>query len=112
MSGRAFFVDRPVNIVEEGIDVAIRIGHLPDSGFTAIKVGSVRRVACESPAYLEKHGVPQTSADLKQHRVVASTSAWASTEWKFGGEQRVTVDPALQCNSNEAAIATAVSGWG
>lgn len=72
----------------------------------------MRRVACGSPAYFEKQGVPLTTADLKQHRVVASTSAWVSTEWKFGGEQRVTVDPALQCNSNEAATATAVSGWG
>jgi DNA-binding transcriptional LysR family regulator len=112
MAGRTFFVDRPVNIVEEGVDVAIRIGHLPDSGFTAIKVGSVRRVVCGSPEYFERHGVPDTPADLKQHRIAASTSAWASPEWRFAGEQRVTVDAALQSNTNEAAIATAKSGWG
>lgn len=74
MCGRTLFVDRPVNIVEEGIDVAIRIGHLPDSGFAAVKVGTVRRVVCGSPGYFERHGVPLTPADLKQHRVVASTS--------------------------------------
>jgi len=98
--------------VEEGVDVAIRIGHLPDSGFTAIKVGSVRRVVCGSPAYFEKHGVPSTPADLKAHRVTASISAWASPEWRFAGDQRVTIDATLQCNTNEAAIATAKDGWG
>lgn len=112
MSGRTFFVDRPVNIVEEGIDVAVRIGHLPDSGFTAIKVGSVRRVICGAPAYFEKHGIPSTPTDLKLHRVVASTSAWASPEWTFAGGQRVTINPTLQCNTNEASIATATAGWG
>lgn len=112
MSGRTFFVDRPVNIVEEGVDVAVRIGHLPDSGFTAIKVGSVRRVVCGSPAYFEKHGVPLKPADLKGHRVAVSTSAWASPEWRFAGDQRVTIDATLQCNTNEAAIATAKKGWG
>ena len=60
MHARTFFVDRPVNIVDEGIDVAIRIGHLADSGFTAIQVGSVRRVICAAPSYLEKYGVPAT----------------------------------------------------
>ena len=112
MSGRTFFVDRPVNIVEEGIDVAVRIGHLPDSGFTAIKVGTVRRVVCGSPQYFETHGVPNTPADLKKHRVAASTSAWASPEWRFAGDQRITVDAILQSNTNEAAIATAKAGWG
>lgn len=112
MSARSFFIDRPVNIVEEGIDVAIRIGHLPDSGFTAIKVGSVRRVVCGAPAYFEKHGIPAKPADLKDHRVVGSTSAWASPEWRFGRDERVMIHPNLQCNTNEAAISTAVTGWG
>ncbi|NYZ13969.1 LysR family transcriptional regulator [Azospirillum sp. RWY-5-1] len=112
MSGRTFFVDRPVNIVEEGIDVAVRIGHLPDSGFTAIKVGTIRRVICGSPGYFEKHGVPTVPADLKNHRIIASTGAWASPEWRFAGDQRVTIDSVLQCNTNDAAIATAAAGWG
>lgn len=112
MSGRTFFIDRPVNIVEEGVDVAVRIGHLPDSGFTAIKVGSVRRVICGAPGYFERHGVPLAPADLKRHRVAAATSAWASPEWRFARDQRVTIEATLQCNTNEAAIATARSGWG
>lgn len=112
MRVRTLFLDRPVNIVEEGIDVAVRIGHLPDSGFTAVKVGTVRRVICGSPAYFERHGVPLTPADLKSHRIAASTSAWASPEWRFAGDKRVTIDPILQCNTNEAVIATAKEGWG
>lgn len=112
MHARTFFVDRPVNIVDEGIDVAIRIGHLADSGFTAIQVGSVRRVICAAPSYLEKYGVPATPAELKHHRIVVSQSAWASPEWRFAGGQRVLIDPVLQSNTNESAIATARAGWG
>lgn len=112
MRATSLFVDRPVSIVEEGVDVAVRIGHLPDSGFSAIKVGTTRRVICGSPTYFEKHGVPTTPADLRKHRIVAPTSAWASPEWRFAREQRVTIDAALQCNTSEAAIATAIKGWG
>lgn len=110
MRARALFVDRPVNIVDEGVDVAIRIGHLPDSGLTAVKVGTVRRVICGSPDYFERHGVPGSPADLRDHRVAASTSAWASPEWRFANEQRVTIDAVLQCNTNEAAITSARQG--
>lgn len=112
MKAKTLFVDRPVNIVDEGIDVAIRIGHLPDSGLSAIKVGTVRRVMCGSPKYFERYGVPQSPADLKDHRIAASTAAWASPEWRFADDQRVTVDPVLQCNTNEAAIHSAREGWG
>lgn len=112
MSGRTLFVDRQVNIIEEGIDVAVRIGHLADSGLTGIKVGTVRRVVCGSSEYFKKHGIPASPADLKKHRIVSSTSAWASSEWRFADDRRVTVSAALQCNTNEAAIAVAASGWG
>ncbi|MFP5456629.1 MAG: LysR family transcriptional regulator [Alphaproteobacteria bacterium] len=112
VSGRTFFVDRPVNLVDEGVDVAIRIGYLADSGFTAIKVGAVRRVVCGAPDYLARHGVPTSPADLRKHRIAASTSAWASPEWRFAEDQRVTIDANLRCNTNEAAIAAARSGHG
>jgi DNA-binding transcriptional LysR family regulator len=111
VTARTFFVDRPVNMVEEGVDVAVRIGHLPDSGFTAIQVGSVRRVVCGSPDYFAKYGVPKTPADLRDHRIATSTSAWASPEWRFRQDQRVTIHPSLQCNTNEAAINAAVASW-
>jgi DNA-binding transcriptional LysR family regulator len=112
VTARTLFVDRPVNIIEEGIDVAVRIGHLPDSGLSAIKVGTVRRVICGAPAYFEKHGMPATPTDLKDHRIVASISAWASPEWRFAGDQRITISAALSCNTNAAAIAAARAGWG
>ena len=112
MRARLLFIDRPVNIIEEGVDVAVRIGHLQDSGFTAIKVGSVRRVICGSPDYFSRHGIPATPADLKDHRIAISTAAWTSTEWRFAGDQRVTIDPVLQCNNNESAIAATKAGWG
>ncbi|MGO4198636.1 LysR family transcriptional regulator [Rhizobium sp. YAF28] len=112
--GRGLFVDRVVGMVEEGIDVAIRIGHLPDSGLTATRVGQVRRVICGSPVYFEKHGVPMTPGDLSNHRIVASTSAWTSLEWRFGVHRKSTVhvSPRLFCSTNEAAISAAASGWG
>jgi DNA-binding transcriptional LysR family regulator len=112
MAARTLFVDRSVNIVEEGIDVAVRIGHLPDTGFTAAKVGAVRRVVCGSPAYFQRHGIPQTPQDLKGHRVALSTGAWASPEWRFAQDQRVTIHPVLVSNTNEAGIAAALAGWG
>ena len=112
MAARTLFVDRPVNVVEEGIDVAIRIGHLSDSGFTAARVGAVRRVICGSPAYFERHGIPAVPADLRDHRIALSTGAWASPEWRFAHDERVTVHPTLQSNTNEAGIAAALAGWG
>jgi DNA-binding transcriptional LysR family regulator len=114
VTGRTLFVDRIVNIIEEGVDVAVRIAHLPDSGYSAIRVGSVRRVICAAPAYLEQHGTPRHPADLADHVVIASTSAWGSPEWHFGpdGGTRVAVHPRLTCNTNQAALSAAIGGMG
>lgn len=110
VNGRVLFVDRQVNLIDEGIDVAVRIGRLQDSGFSAVQVGTVRRVVCGSPAYFQQHGVPKTPADLRNHRIAASTGAWVSPEWRFARDQRVTIQNWLQSNTNEAAIATAIAG--
>ncbi len=114
VTGRTLFLDRFVNLIDEGVDVAVRIGHLQDSSQSAIKVGTVRRVVCGAPAYFDKHGVPQAPADLGRHRIIAPTAAWASLEWRFGRQQKsnVTVHPRLFCNTNDAAISAAVEGWG
>jgi DNA-binding transcriptional LysR family regulator len=112
--GRAVFADRIVNLMEEEVDVAIRIGHLPDSGYAAIRVGEVRRVICGSPAYFQRKGIPEMPSDLAEHRIIATTNAWSSLEWKFGMREKtnVRIAPRLFCSTNEAAILAAVDGWG
>jgi DNA-binding transcriptional LysR family regulator len=114
VTARSLFVDRVVNIVEDGIDVAIRIGRLPMSGLSAVRVGCVRRVICGAPSYFEKHGVPQVPADLTHHWIIAPTAAWFSLEWYFGPERKngITIRPRLLCNTNEGAIAAVEQGKG
>ncbi len=114
VSIRTLFVDRMVNIVEEGVDLAVRIGNLPNSGFSALRVGAVHRIVCGSPGYFEKNGVPVTPADLANHAVISATSAWVSTEWRFGQDQKtiVHVHPRLYCNTNDAALQAAINGFG
>ena len=110
----ATFVDRVVHIVDEGIDVAVRIGHLPDSSQSAIKVGAVRRIVCGSPQYFAANGVPKSPADLANHKIITSTSAFASHEWRFGGAQKqsINVSPRLNFSTFEAAIQATLQGWG
>lgn len=114
VTARALFLDRVVNIIDEGIDIAIRIGHLPDSSYSAIRVGTVRRVVCGAPGYFERHGVPTRPADLANHRIIAATSAFSALDWRFGRDEKtvVTVSPRLSCSTYEAVIAAALSGWG
>ena len=112
---RTLFVDRVVNLVDEGIDVAVRIGHLPDSSLTAIRVGSVRRLVCASPAYLDAHGIPASPAALASHDVVAFSGITPSRQWSFhttGGAVTTSVAPRLTANSPDAAIAAALAGYG
>lgn len=113
VDGRVLLLDRVANLVDEGIDVAVRIGALPDSGLAATRCGSVRRVVCASPAYLDAHGTPETPADLARHRIVAVTQSVAP-EWRFGRDRKTVVPlkPRLTCNVNEAAISAALDGWG
>jgi DNA-binding transcriptional LysR family regulator len=111
----AYFLDRVVNLVDEGMDVAVRIGHLPDSSLKALRVGQVRRVLCASPEYLARHGVPQHPADLQQHAVIAASGISPRVEWKFGGPDdptMVRIAPRLTVTSNDAAVAGVVAGLG
>lgn len=114
VSVNALLLDRVTNLVEEGIDVAVRIGYLPMSNLTAVRVGTVRRIVCGAPGYLRRFGVPQSPADLTRHRIIATTGAGASPEWRFGtdGGTRIRIEPRLTCNANDAAIEAAVRGWG
>ena len=114
VAARALFLDRIVNLIEEGIDVGVRIGHLADSGLTATRVGSVRRVVCAAPSYLERHGVPETPRDLRDHAVIGASNPGTLPEWRFGPEGRTTVGvhARLVCNTVDAALAAALDGWG
>ncbi len=112
---RAVFADRIVSMVEEGIDVAIRIGHLPDSGLLAKRVGEVRRVVCAAPSLLDRLGRPEHPHDLARMPIVASAASSLLTEWRFrDGDREVVVRPTprLVVSSNRAAIEAACLGTG
>jgi DNA-binding transcriptional LysR family regulator len=115
VSVQTLFVDRVVNLIDEGLDVALRIGELPDSSLTAIRVGSVRRVICASPEYLEQRGVPQVPEDIRLHDIIQFSSLASKTEWHFKGpEGNITVpfSTRLTVNTADVAIAAAVAGRG
>jgi DNA-binding transcriptional LysR family regulator len=107
--------DRIVGLVEEGVDVAVRIGVLRDSSLRARAVGATRRVVVASPAYLAARGRPRRPADLAGHEVLQLSALGAQPEWRFhrgGKEVRVPIVPRLVTNSAEAAIAHAERGGG
>lgn len=108
--------DRNVNLIEEHVDVAVRIGALPDSGLVATRVGAIRRVVCASPGYLKRHGAPKTLGDLAQHRCISFDGLDAPTAWTFAtaaGEKRhVPVRSRLTVSTADAAIAAAVLDLG
>lgn len=109
------FVDRVVNLMEEGIDVAVRIGELPDSSLQAIRVGSVRRVICAAPAYLAAHGIPQRPEDLAQHTLISATGVTPAPQWRLmadGASTLFDIRPRLATTTNDAAIAATLSGFG
>ncbi|MFJ4257631.1 MULTISPECIES: LysR family transcriptional regulator [Pseudomonas] len=111
----AYFLDRVVNMVEEGMDVAVRIGPLPDSGLKALRVGKVRRMLCASPDYLARHGVPKHPSDLAGHAVIGTTNLSPRAGWRFGVTEEPTMvrmKPRLTVTSNDGAIAAASGGLG
>ena len=115
VAAQTLFLDRIVNLLDEGLDVAIRIGHLPDSSLTAIRVGSVRLVTFGTPQYLHEHGIPRHPDELAAHRLVQSRALAGGTEWPYhdgGREIAVKVAPRLRMNTNDAVIAAVSCGWG
>lgn len=115
VTGELVLADRVVNLVEEGIDVAIRIGALRDSSLRARAVGATRRVVVGSPAYLAGRRRPRSPADLAAHALVHASALAAQPEWRFhrrGREVRVPIAPRLVTNSAEAAVGHAERGVG
>jgi DNA-binding transcriptional LysR family regulator len=107
--------DRNVNLIEDHIDLAVRIGDLPDSSLVAIGVGAISRVVCGSPAYLERRGRPSTPHDLTSHDCVTFESLVPQSSWTFvSGKSEVAaqIRPRLTVNTAEAAIDAAVAGVG
>lgn len=111
----ALFVDRVVNMIEENVDVAIRIGELPDSTYRAIKVGAVRRVLCASEEYLKTYGYPNKPEDLSQHKMILARGLNPTDEIRFldhGKEVGVRVKPYLSISDNDSAALAAQEGLG
>ncbi len=115
VTAACWFLDRVVNMMDEGVDVAVRIGELPDSSMQAISVGRVRRVICASPDYLDKHGIPQTPEALSAHCIVSASPVTPTADWRLmdHGEPRIVkLQARMITTTNDAAVAAAVSGFG
>ena len=111
---RMLLVDRIIDLVEEGLEIGVRIGNLPDSSLRATRLGTIRYVTCASPSYLKRHGEPRTPAELAAHECISFTRLSPPDRWSFAGsrERRVTIKPRLIVNTAEAAIDAAESGLG
>jgi DNA-binding transcriptional LysR family regulator len=112
---RATFSDQVVDLIEQNIDVAVRISHLADSGLTAIRVGFVERVVCASPAYLRAHGVPSHPRELAQRDLIAFSGVGEPHAWRFHHADKSEIvhpKPRLVVNSADLAIAAAIAGHG
>jgi DNA-binding transcriptional LysR family regulator len=109
-------LNRIVSFVDEGIDLGLRIAHLPDSSMRAILVGHVQRIVCAHPGYLARRGTPKTPADLAGHDIIwISGTRPASERWSFGSGKStssVAIDPRLVVSTAQAGLDAAASGGG
>ena len=115
ISVRLNLSDRVVNLMEEHIDVALRIGELPDSSLTATKVGAIRRIVCASPGYLAARGTPPHPTDLVAHDCVTFEGLMSPQEWTFRitkADTPVAIRSRLVVNTAEAAVDAAIAGLG
>lgn len=103
--------DRIVSLVEEGVDIAVRVGLLTDSALIAVRLGEVRRLLAASPDYLARRGTPVTLPELTQHDMIAFEGIASTDEWRFG-DTGIRVEPRLWANTADAAIAAAEAGLG
>ena len=110
-SVNAVFLDRPVNLLEEGLDIGIRIGELHDSNLRSRRIGTVRILTCAAPDYLAGNGMPEVPASLAEHTIIGSNTS-SSFDWRFGESRSIPLKPRLIVNNNTAAIESAVRGLG
>jgi DNA-binding transcriptional LysR family regulator len=107
--------DNRQDLIKAAVDVAIRLGRLPDSTATAKLIAMIPRVVIASPDYLARHGAPETPEDLVRHRILGGTAAAAPTAWKFqkdGEERAIKLEPHFSTDENEGLIAAAAAGFG
>lgn len=108
--------DRFVDLLDEGMDVALRIGHLRDSSLVAVPVGKIHRIVCASPDYLRRAGTPELPADLAQHRCVQFIGVVPGADWTFSDGtdniDRVTIKAALTTNQIDIALDACCKGLG
>jgi DNA-binding transcriptional LysR family regulator len=111
---RMMLLDRNVRIVEEGIDVAVRIGHLADSTLRTVSIGAVTQMLVASPAYLAMHGKPATPSALARHHCITGGGPRAGGDWQFGlkGSASVAIIPRLFVDTVDATLAAAEAGIG
>jgi DNA-binding transcriptional LysR family regulator len=115
MKIRLALTDRSSDLIEDGLDAAVRIGELPSSSAVATRVGAVRRVVVASPDYLKRRGEPKTPADLADHDTIAFAALDGIDRWRFRtgkGSSDGAIRPRLVVNTAEAAIDAAESGFG
>jgi DNA-binding transcriptional LysR family regulator len=115
VSVRLALGDRVVNLLEDHVDLALRIGDLPDSGLIVTNLGSVRRVVCASPAYLSRQGTPRELQELKGHHCVSFEPFATGDTWRFRRDRAdvvVPITPRLTVSTAEAAIDAATAGVG
>lgn len=112
VDARLLLIDRPLNLIEDRLDLAVRVGPLPDSRLVASKVGQIRRVVCASPSYLEERGTPKTPQDLLQHECVTFAGLADAGSWTFRDHEAVRVRSRLTTTTAEAAIDATLAGIG
>jgi DNA-binding transcriptional LysR family regulator len=115
VSGELRLEDRVVNLVEDGVDLAVRIGQLPDSSLVARQVGEMRRIVVGSPAYLKARGEPKTPEGLSLHQIIQFGASALAADWRFARddeELRINVMPRFSSNVADAAIQYAIVGGG
>jgi DNA-binding transcriptional LysR family regulator len=115
VTGSLLLVDRMVQLPEEAVDLAFRIGELPDSSLAARRLGTVQRLLVASPGYLERRGRPARPERLGEHDLISFSSLAAGGEWRFWEEnqwKRVGVRPRLEVNDAATAVASALAGDG
>jgi DNA-binding transcriptional LysR family regulator len=115
VTARMMLADRLVDLMEEGLEVAVRIAHLEDSSMTAVRVGDIRRVICAAPEFLAKQGRPRAPADVARASIITFATGPVPEPWVFkrgGVVERMLPDARFSANSNDVTIAAAVAGAG